>query len=124
MTEADVFQKLGVDGFDRLIGAFYERVAVDDVIGPMYPPQDLAGAKDRLRDFLIQRFGGPANYSERRGHPRLRMRHGPFVIGEAERDRWLELMRAAMLETKLDPDVAAVMWPYFVHTANFMMNRG
>ena len=59
ISEAEVFGRLAEAGFDRLISAFYARVAVDDVIGPMYPPEDLAGAKNRLRDFLIQRFGGP-----------------------------------------------------------------
>ena len=123
IVDADVFGRLGEAGFDRLIGTFYERVAVDDVIGPMYPPEDLVAARLRLRDFLIQRFGGPAKYSSERGHPRLRMRHGPFSIGTAERDRWLEIMRGAMLDSQIDDEVAAVMWPYFVSTANFMMNR-
>lgn len=121
--EGEVFTRLGEDGFDRLIAAFYARVRRDDVIGPLYPPDEWVAAQARLRDFLIQRFGGPTTYSERRGHPRLRMRHGPFSIGPAERDRWLELMRQAMAEVEIEPAIAATMWPYFVNTANFMMNR-
>lgn len=123
IPESEIYTRLGEGGFDRLIAAFYARVRQDDVIGPLYPPDEWEAAQSRLRDFLIQRFGGPATYSETRGHPRLRMRHGPFSIGPAERDRWLELMRDAMLETGIEPAVAATMWPYFVSTANFMMNR-
>lgn len=123
MTDADVYVRLGEEGFDRLITAFYERVKVDDLIGRMYPPEDWEGAKVRLRDFLIQRFGGPTRYSDQRGHPRLRMRHAPFPINVAARDRWLELMSAAMKETHMDDDVAEVLWPYFVSTADHMINR-
>lgn len=124
IPEHEIFPRLGVEGFDRLVAAFYARVRRDDVIGPLYPPGDWEGAQQRLRDFLIQRFGGPTTYSEQRGHPRLRMRHGPFAIGLAERDRWLELMREAMAEVKMDAAVAVTIWPYFVSTANFMMNKG
>jgi hemoglobin len=123
MTDADVYVRMGEEGFDRLITAFYERVKVDDLIGRMYPPGDWEGAKVRLRDFLIQRFGGPTRYSDQRGHPRLRMRHAPFPVGPAERDRWLELMAAAIKESNLDPDVIDVLWPYLTTTANHMMNR-
>lgn len=123
ISESEIYARLGKDGFDRLIAAFYARVRRDEVIGPLYPPDEWVEAQARLRDFLIQRFGGPAAYSETRGHPRLRMRHGPFSIGPAERDRWLELMRDAMIETGVEPAVVATMWPYFVSTANFMMNR-
>ena len=96
IAESDVYARLGEEGFDRLVCAFYEGVRTDDILGPMYPPEDFEGAKIRLRDFLIQRFGGPTRYSDERGHPRLRMRHAPFPIGEAARDRWLQLMANAM----------------------------
>ena len=122
LTEADVFPQLGEAGFDRLVTAFYARVSVDDLIGPMYPPEDLDGARIRLRDFLIQRFGGPARYSAERGHPRLRMRHGPFTITRAEAERWLMLMRAAMKEAGIGTALHLVMWPYFVSTASHMVN--
>jgi hemoglobin len=90
----------------------------------MYPPEDIEGARIRLRDFLIQRFGGPGRYSEQRGHPRLRMRHGPFVINSAAAERWLTIMRSAMKEVGIGSDVAQVLWPYFVSTATHMINAG
>ena len=122
MTDADVYTALGDAGFTRLVADFYRRVRADDVIGPLYPPDDWANAEWRLRQFLIQRFGGPTTYGEHRGHPRLRMRHMPFPIGPAHRDRWLELMAAAMGEAGVPADVAAALWPYFVQTATAMMN--
>ncbi len=123
MTDEQVYATLGDEGFTRLVGGFYGRVRADDVIGPLYPPDDWANAEWRLRQFLIQRFGGPATYGEARGHPRLRMRHGPFPIGPAEARRWLTLMSAAMVEAGVTADVGAVLWPYFVSTAQAMMNR-
>jgi hemoglobin len=123
MTDEQVHEILGDDGFNRLIAAFYAAVRADDLIGPLYPPDDWANAEWRLRQFLIQRFGGPATYGEQRGHPRLRMRHAPFPIGPAHRDRWLQLMAAAMREAHVPSEVAAVLWPYFVQTATAMMNR-
>ncbi len=123
MTDADVYAALGDAVLTRLVGAFYSRVREDDLIGPLYPPDDFDNAEWRLRQFLIQRFGGPTTYSEQRGHPRLRMRHAPFPIGPAERDRWLLLMSAAIAEVELDAQVAAAIWPYFVDTAAAMMNR-
>lgn len=123
MNESDVYPRLGEAGFDRLITAFYDRVKSDDLIGRMYPPDDWEAAKDRLRDFLIQRFGGPTRYSDQRGHPRLRMRHAPFSIGPAERDRWLELMAEAIKACDLDPEITQLLWPYFVSTADHMLNR-
>ena len=123
MTDADVYARLGDAGFTRLVAGFYARVRADDVIGPLYPP----GARDhpewRLRQFLVQRFGGPATYGQARGHPRLRMRHLPFPIGPAARDRWLALMSAALAEADVPADVTAALWPYFVSTAGAMMNR-
>ena len=123
MTDEQVYATLGDDGFTALVAAFYRRVRADDVIGPLYPPDDWANAEWRLRQFVIQRFGGPTTYSEQRGHPRLRMRHSPFAIGRAEAERWLQLMAAAMQEHGVAEEVAAVLWPYFVQTASAMVNR-
>ncbi|HEX8340996.1 MAG TPA: globin [Tepidisphaeraceae bacterium] len=123
ISDSEVYARLGDEGFERLVNLFYAAVRQDDLIGPMYPPQDLDGARVRLRDFLVQRFGGPMRYDQTRGHPRLRMRHGPFSIGQAEARRWLTLMAAAMRDAGIDDDVAAVLWPYFVSTAGHMMNR-
>ena len=90
MTEAIVIEQLGEMGISSMVAVFYKRVQKDDLIGPMYPDSDWEGAEKRLRDFLVFRFGGSQRYIEERGHPRLRMRHAPFRIGMAERDRWLQ----------------------------------
>ena len=123
MTEDQLYSTIGEDGFTRLIAAFYRRVPVDDILGPLYPPDDMAGAEQRLRDFLIGRFGGPMRYIEQRGHPRLRMRHAPFAIDERARDRWLELMIAALDETQLPEEARRILEPFFRHTADFLRNR-
>jgi hemoglobin len=115
--------RLGDDGLTRLIAAFYRRVREDDVIGPLYPPDDWDNAERRLRDFLIYRFGGSDRYIQERGHPRLRARHLPFSIGLAERDRWLDLMGAAMKETEVPADLAPVMGAFFAQVADSMRNR-
>ena len=96
MDEATVMKVCGEEGIRRMVAAFYQRVREDGLIGPMYPPDDWEGAEERLVDFLLFRLGASTRYMETRGHPRLRMRHIPFRIGEAERDRWLELMAGAM----------------------------
>jgi len=123
MTEADVYLTSGEDGFARLVRAFYAQVPGDEVLGPMYPPHDLHGAEERLRDFLIGRFGGPARYVEQRGHPRLRMRHAPFAIDAAARNRWVLLMDRALDEARLPADAALLLKEFFHSTATFMINR-
>ena len=121
--ELDVYPQIGEDGFARLIRAFYAQVPADDLLGPMYPAADLAGAEQRLRDFLVGRFGGPQRYIESRGHPRLRQRHAPFVIDQPARDRWIALMMRAMDEARLPAESDAVLRRFFEDTATFMMNR-
>ena len=123
MNEEDIYARIGEEGFARLVRAFYSQVPADDVLGPMYPTHDLAGAEERLRDFLIGRFGGPPRYVEQRGHPRLRMRHMPFAIDQTARDRWMTLMDRAITETQLPPDVAALLREFFHGTTTFLMNR-
>jgi len=123
IDDQDVYALIGEEGFGRLVAAFYRRVPGDDILGPMYPPADLQGAAQRLRDFLIFRFGGPARYIEQRGHPRLRMRHAPFAIGQASRDRWMQLMTAALDEAKLPSEADAVLRDFLGATATFMINR-
>ncbi len=123
MTEDQIYHAIGEDGFTRLIASFYRRVPADDILGPMYPADDLPGAEERLRDFLVGRFGGPMRYVEQRGHPRLRMRHAPFAIDERARDRWIELMMAAMDEAALPAEVNQILEPFFRQTADFMRNR-
>ncbi len=114
---------LGEEGFARLVAAFYRRVRADDLIGSMYPPDDWEGAERRLADFLIFRFGGSDRYLQERGHPRLRMRHVPFSIGEAERDRWLALMEAAMDEVGVVGEARESLAAFFAQVADFMRNR-
>src|SRR4051812_49830131 len=123
MEELDLYATIGEDGFERLIAAFYRQVPGDDVLAPMYPAHDLAGAEQRLRDFLVGRFGGPQRYIEQRGHPRLRARHLPFPINPAARDRWIALMTRALDETALPTDVTNVLRPFFHAVAQTMMNR-
>ena len=106
-----------------LVAAFYRRIRTDDLIGPMYPDDDWEGSEKRLRDFLIFRFGGSDRYIQERGHPRLRMRHAPFSIGIPERDRWLELMAAAMKETNVPGSVSLNLKTFFEQVADFMRNR-
>jgi len=123
LGEHNIYAMIGEEGFERLIAGFYRRVREDDLIGPMYPQDDLEGAEQRLRDFLVGRFGGPQRYIEQRGHPRLRMRHMPFAIGPAARNRWVELMTQAMHEAKLPDEAASALMAFFQNTATFMMNR-
>ena len=123
MEEADVYQAVGEDGFHRLLAAFYRQIPNDPILGPMYPADDLAGAEERLRDFLIFRFGGPGRYLETRGHPRLRMRHNPFPITEAARDRWVEIMMRALAEAALPAEPAALLREFLSNTATFLRNR-
>jgi len=119
-----VYSLVGADGFQRLVAAFYKQVPQDDVLGPMYPPEDLAGAEQRLRDYLIYRFGGPPKYIEERGHPRLRGRHMPFAVTKAARDRWMLLMDSALLEADLPADAVPSLREFFDNLATFMINQG
>jgi hemoglobin len=123
VEEQEVYAAIGDEGFERLIAAFYKQIPGDDILGPMYRGRDLAAAEQRLRGFLIYRFGGPQTYIETRGHPRLRMRHAPFVVDQAARDRWMQLMRAAFLEANLPADAAAVLLQFLESTATAMLNR-
>jgi hemoglobin len=123
MTDAEFFARAGGEAtFRLLVERFYAGVATDEVLRPLYPEQDLAAAADRLTLFLIQYWGGPTTYSDNRGHPRLRMRHAPFVIGEVERDAWLGHMRAALDSLTLEPDVAKRIWDYLALAADSMRN--
>lgn len=124
VNESVVMELCGEDGIRRLVAAFYRGVRGDDLLGPMYPAQDWAGAEERLAEFLLFRLGGSSRYLELRGHPRLRMRHFPFKIGTAERDRWLKLMNAAMDETGVPAPARAFLDPFFNQVADFMRNQG
>ena len=123
-TEPQTFYEAvgGHETFRRLVQRFYEGVAEDPVLRPMYPGKTLRGAETRLRMFLEQYWGGPTTYSERRGHPRLRMRHAPFPIDEDARDRWLHHMRVALDELKLAPEHEERLWNYLVMAAHSLVN--
>ena len=112
----------GTPFFEALVARFYLGVETDPALRPLYPEPDLAGARHRLTLFLIQYWGGPATYDAERGHPRLRMRHAPFAIGPAERDRWLVHMRAAVAEQAAPDDIAAELERYFAMAAEAMRN--
>lgn len=124
-TRPDSFyeQVGGEETFTRLVRAFYQRVAADPQLRRVYPSKDLGPAEEHLRLFLIQYWGGPRTYDERRGHPRLRMRHAHFSIGEEERDAWLRHMRAAMDEIGFDEAHDTQLWDYLVMAAHSLVNR-
>ncbi|MBC8127305.1 MAG: globin [Gloeobacteraceae cyanobacterium ES-bin-144] len=123
MTEMEVMRVCGEDGIRKMVAAFYARVEEDDLIGPMYPKDDMAGSEERLAEFLLFRLGASKRYLEMRGHPRLRMRHVTFRIGEAERDRWLKLMGLAMEETSVPKSARDFLEPFFAQVADFMRNQ-
>ncbi len=112
----------GHETFVRLVDAFYEGVADDPVMRPMYPEEDLGPARWRLTAFLEQYWGGPTTYSKQRGHPRLRMRHAPFKVNPEARDRWLAHMRAAVDTLDLPPIHEATLWDYLERAAHSLLN--
>ncbi len=112
----------GAETFNRLVRSFYEGIQSDSVLWPMYPQEDLEGAIWRLSAFLQQYFGGPQTYSERRGHPRLRMRHAPFHVNPEAREHWLGHMRRALDSLELSPLDEAELWDYLDRAAHSMVN--
>lgn len=123
MNEAEVMKICGENGIRQMVSAFYRRVREDNLIGPMYPENDLAGAEERLAEFLLFRLGASTRYLETRGHPKLRMRHITFRIGIAERDRWLELMTSAMEDAGVPAEAREFLDPFFAQVADFMRNQ-
>jgi hemoglobin len=112
----------GEETFTRLVDLFYAEVEKDPELRAVYPSKDLGPAREHLRLFLMQYWGGPSTYNELRGHPRLRMRHVRFTITEAERDAWLRHMRTAMDEIALDPAHDDLLWQYLVMAAHSLVN--
>ena len=112
----------GTETFRRLVHRFYEGVATDEVLKPMYPEENLGPAEERLLMFLEQYWGGPSTYQEQRGHPRLRMRHMPYKINPDARDRWLLHMRAAVDELALPQAYEEELWSYLERAAYAMLN--
>ena len=124
MLNRSVYELAGGEPvFRLLVQRFYAQVATDPVLRAVYPEEDLAAATERLTLFLVQYWGGPATYSEQRGHPRLRMRHQPFAIGQAERDAWLGHMTASVESLDLAPPVRKALLDYFETASTAMINR-
>ena len=124
MLNKSVYELAGGEpAFRLLVQRFYARVAIDPVLRAVYPEEDLSAAIERLTLFLIQYWGGPSTYSEQRGHPRLRMRHQPFAIGQVERDAWLEHMTAAIESLGLSPAVRKALLDYFETASTAMINQ-
>ncbi|EHB53966.1 globin [Mycolicibacterium rhodesiae JS60] len=115
----------GAETFRKIVSRFYELVREDEVLLPLYPPDELDDAEDRLRMFLEQYWGGPRTYSDQRGHPRLRMRHAPFRIGFIERDAWLRCMHTAVASidsATLDDEHRRELLAYLDMAAQSMVN--
>jgi hemoglobin len=112
----------GLETIRAIVARFYEGVADDEVLRPLYPEEDLGPAAERFTLFLAQYWGGPTTYSDGRGHPRLRMRHAPFAVTPLARDHWLKHFRAGLDSADLTPEQDAQFWDYVTHAAQFMVN--
>ncbi|WP_339684039.1 globin [Gimesia maris] len=123
LSVEELFDHLGESQLEQLVAAFYRGVRSDEILSPMYPADDLDGAEYRLKEFLVYRLGGPQRYLTERGHPALRMRHAPFAINQSARDRWMELMTAAMQEVELPDEIRQTLEPFFDQMATFLINR-
>jgi hemoglobin len=123
LLDTQLYGLIGDDGFTRLVAAFYRQIPKDNILGPLYRDPNLSAAEERLRSFLIMRFGGPQHYLEQRGHPRLRMRHAPFPVTQAARDRWIQLMEAALAETNLPAPAESMLRKFFHDSGTFLINR-
>ncbi len=115
--------ELGEDKLREIVCAFYAQVPGDELLGAIYPAEDLAGAEERLADFLVQRCGGPTLYESKRGHPRLRMRHAPFGVDLAARDRWMALMTQAIESTNVAAEPQRRLVEFLGGVATFLVNR-
>lgn len=118
----NLFDRIGEAGFAQLARVFYEGVATDELLKPMYPEEDLGPAERRLRMFLEQYWGGPDTYQQERGHPRLRMRHAPYKIGPKAKEAWLSHMRKAVDSLSLSPMDEGELWDYLERAAHAMLN--
>ena len=118
----ELYDRIGEQGFAQLARVFYEGVAQDELLKPMYPEEDLGPAERRLKMFLEQYWGGPDTYQQERGHPRLRMRHAPYKIGPKAREAWLSHMRKAVDSLELRPLDEAQLWDYLERAAHAMLN--
>ena len=133
MEPEQVYSAIGDEGFEKLVAAFYRHIPGDDILGPMYRMSEgeeagteaerMAAAEERLRDFLVFRFGGPKRYIDRRGAPALRMRHVRFVVDQVARDRWVQLMDRALDEARLPADATSTIRDFLGQVATFLINK-
>ncbi len=112
----------GYETLEKIVHTFYEGVATDEVLRPLYPEEDLGPAEERFLLFLVQYWGGPTTYSDSRGHPRLRMRHAPFKVDPVAKDHWLKHFRDGLDSVDLTPEQDQQFWDYVTHAAQFMVN--
>ena len=123
VTEPTFYEQIGGhETIARIVQVFYEGVATDEVLRPLYPDEDLGPAAARFTMFLVQYWGGPTTYSTQRGHPRLRMRHAPFAVTMEARDHWLRHFREGLDAVDLTPEQDAQFWDYIQYAATFMVN--
>jgi len=123
MSHINTINNINNELIVKISREFYNIMRKDDLIGKMYPPNDWEGAEERLRNFLLFRFLGDETYIQERGHPRLRMRHAPYLIGEKERDRWMEIMDEAMLRSDVPEETRQSLHDFFAGVADFMRNH-
>jgi hemoglobin len=116
------YDEIGGETIAGIVARFYQGVAEDEVLRPLYPEEDLAPAQERFTLFLQQYWGGPTTYSDRRGHPRLRMRHAPFRVTPLAAEHWLKAFRTALDGADLTPEQDQQFWDYVTHAAQFMVN--
>lgn len=122
-TQSSFYEAIGgMETLRTIVDRFYEGVATDPLLRPMYEEEDLGPSAERFRLFLAQYWGGPTTYNETRGHPRLRMRHAPFAVDEAARDAWLKHFRDGLDAAGLEPELDAEFWAYVQHAAQFLVN--
>ena len=124
MSGMTVFEAVGEAALQAMVADFYRQIPADNILGPMYPEEAMSAAETRLADFIIYRFGGPQRYIEERGHPRLRMRHAAFRIDEAARNRWVELMDAAIEKQSFPDEIATPIREFLHDSATFLINAG
>ncbi len=122
IEDHQIAEAIGEAMIANVVAAFYRQVPEDDILGPMYPSDDMDGSAHRLTSFLIFRFGGSQDYLQERGHPRLRIRHAPFVVNQEARDRWYALMEIAIGECEVPDPAASVMRQFLANTATFLIN--
>ncbi len=123
MQNREIYPMIGEEAFNRLVAAFYSQVPHDDLLGPMYPQDDMEGAQERMRDFIIFLFGGPQTYLEKRGLPRLGARHSRFFIDRNARDRWMQIMNNAFAKAALPPEAEQTMRTVFEKMSTSLINQ-